>query len=417
MRYLFLIFAITLKLSLFSQSEIKLMQYNLLYYDKDIYDCDASTNNTDTKNAALRTITEYVQPDILCVNEMNEGDYSYLKILDEVLNVNGVDYFKAKRGNGSFTINAVYYNSKKMSLANYQSFSFSLGNGYSRYMDCYKMTILTDPPTTVTFIVAHLKAGTGDEDTRANATSTLMYNIENNYLNIDDNYVFSGDFNFYNSDEEGYQNLINYSNADYKLYDPVNKAGNWNDNCYYADYHTQATHTSSNGCPVTGGLDDRFDFILVSPSIQNHTAGVSYVSSDYVTVGQDGEHCNSSINDGYNYAVPSDVADALYTMSDHLPVSLTLKLDNSIPVETLAENDFKYNNPVSSELRIETTNIRPENYIVKIYNLNGQLINTFVDFNQGEVLKIDFSSYQSGMYIVEVSAKESTKRFKIIKTL
>ncbi len=57
--------------------------------------------------------------------------------------------------------------------------------------------------------------------------------------------------------------LINFSVEEYRFYDPINRVGDWHNNPSYADIHTQSTHTVYNNCASTGGMDDRFDFIMV----------------------------------------------------------------------------------------------------------------------------------------------------------
>jgi len=121
----------------------------------------------------------------------------------------------------------------------------------------------------MTFMALHLKAGSysSDAQTRADMTAALM-----NYLNVENvtgNNLAMGDFNVYSSSEEAFQNLVNYSNAALRFYDPVNQLGAWNNNGSFADYHTQSTHTNDDGCHASGGLDDRFDFNLISNEVKN----------------------------------------------------------------------------------------------------------------------------------------------------
>ena len=110
LRYILLVgLFLSLSVLAFSQDTLKIMQYNLLYYGKDIYDCDQTTNNIDDKNAALRTIIEYARPDIFCVNEMDASlsDVNYL--MDNVLNINGVTHWQHANVDGSFSINMICF--------------------------------------------------------------------------------------------------------------------------------------------------------------------------------------------------------------------------------------------------------------------------------------------------------------------
>ena len=74
-----------------------------------------------------------------------------------------------------------------------------------------------------------------------------------------ENFFFGCDFNFYNSSGPSYDTLVNC--RVYLFNDPL-PAGNWDDNSSYASMHTQITRADQFGGRATGGLDDRFDFIL-----------------------------------------------------------------------------------------------------------------------------------------------------------
>ncbi len=88
---------------------------------------------------------------------------------------------------------------------------------------------------------------------------------------------------------------------------------------------------------------------------------------------------------------------------------------NILDDETLNITDFEasqfsvHPNPVSNILYI-TTPIN--NYKVSIYNIQGQLINSF---NQSGSQKIDYSSYSKGIYIINLTSDTYSKTFKVIK--
>ena len=189
-----------------------------------------------------------------------------------------------------------------------------------------------------TCFVAHLKSGQGsaEQAARAEATANLMSYIEATGIG---NYLFMGDFNLYTPTEDAFQNIINPANSDFKFYDPVNQIGEWSQNPNYSDYHTQSTH-SSGSCHSGGGMDDRFDFIMISESVKTGTDDVQYVQGSYETVGQDGNHFDQSINEGSNNSEPAEVIDALYHMSDHLPVCLQLEFNSGSVATTVFDKDF-----------------------------------------------------------------------------
>lgn len=181
----------------------------------------------------------------------------------------------------------------------------------------------------INIAAAHLKAGSSASDASTRATMTLnAMNWIDSHLGAD-NILFLGDLNLKTSSEQAYQNLINYSNAAIRFYDPVNKPGNWNNNSSFKNYHTQSTHYNGNGCASGGGLDDRFDIILATNSVIQGSGHYAYVANSYTTIGNDGNHFNDDIKYGGNTSAPSDIINALYDLSDHLPVMLTLQVDQT----------------------------------------------------------------------------------------
>jgi len=66
--------------------------------------------------------------------------------------------------------------------------------------------------------------------------------------------------------------------------------------------------------------------------------GLSYITNSYVPYGNDSQRFNLDINDPPNQIVSSEVADALFTAADHIPVFLELRLPAKI--DALAALDF-----------------------------------------------------------------------------
>ena len=174
----------------------------------------------------------------------------------------------------------------------------------------------------------HFQAGTAVTDSaiRRLECTDLRNNMNAATTLVTPNYLVGGDTNFYGSWEGGYIRLTeDQADDDGRCFDPLPLTGTWNQSAY-SYYHTQST--CSSGCPLgwsTGGLDDRFDLFLQSPSLQD-AEGLDLISGGYDAFGNDGLHYNSSVNaGGYNYDVGMTVATALFYSSDHLPVTVTLQ--------------------------------------------------------------------------------------------
>ena len=401
----------------FAQTQtIRMMHYNLLYYTNNgASGCNSTTNNLNTKDAALRTIISHVEPDVLAVNEIGSNVSYADRIVNNVLNMDGRQGYQhcpMTNYSGGNIANMLFYNSAK--LAFHSHFYITTVN---RDINGYKMYYITPnlaygDTVYTTFILMHLKAGTGSENEqkRYSQVVNLMNYIENSGLY--GNLCLSGDFNIYGASEDAYQHLIHYSNNLYKFYDPINTEGEWNNSYSYRFVHTQSTHNDDNGCAASGGLDDRFDFILLSSPVYYGSRKVSYINGSYEAVGNDGNHFNKSINYPTNQAVPSNVADALYTMSDHLPVVLDLAVDItpvSVASVTLADFEVRVINPIYNNLKINILSSKEEDMLVELYSMEGKLLMR----NQHRVqvgddqMEFDFP-YPSGFYILKISDSQNT---------
>ena len=267
MKRLFILYLIFFTVNLFAQDSIRVMHYNLMYYGQTTSYCTTTNNSESAKNGYLKTIAKYVKPDILTVNEISPNTLKHQLLMDNCLNVDGITYYKKgtlSNLSNSDLSNELYYNSEKLGLKSQHNIPTSVRdiNIYKLYFKAANLSITHDTAYVIC-IVMHLKAGSYPENATERATQTNILMNYLNYLGVKDNYILMGDFNVYSGSEDCFQNLINNANQDIRFFDPINKIGNWNSNSSYSDYHTQSTHTSSTGCFATGGLDDRFDLIML----------------------------------------------------------------------------------------------------------------------------------------------------------
>ena len=119
---------------------IRMMQYNLMYYTNSsgVSECNSTTNNLDNKDAHIKTIFQYVKPTVLCVCEMGSQNQYADRLLNNVINTDGIDYYR--RGpltnqSGGTIANMIYYDSRKLVL--YKSTPITTAyrdiNGYTFY--------------------------------------------------------------------------------------------------------------------------------------------------------------------------------------------------------------------------------------------------------------------------------------------
>ncbi len=200
------------------------------------------------------------------------------------------------------------------------------------------------------------------------------------------------------------------------MIDPYTLTGSWNSSSF-AIHHSQSTRTRSFGGGSTGGLDDRFDFLLHSKALSQN-GGVKYVSSSMKAYGNDGNHYNDSINRQPNTSVSAAIANALHDASDHLPVfaKYTFEYSTAAIVDAgvtaiLSPGSSACPNPVQS-LQVQIRNYGSDslhfannnlNVVLKITNPTAS-VQTFVkllntgSLASGQYMSVLFNStYDLGM--------------------
>ncbi|MDY0200328.1 MAG: T9SS type A sorting domain-containing protein [Tenuifilaceae bacterium] len=407
-------------LTSFAGDTLKIMQYNLLYYDKITQWCSEANNSVERKNEYLKTITSHYKPDIFTVNEMNGSSQSTDKLLNNVFNTNGLSNYKRAEYTGSYIVNMLYYNSEKLALKS-QSYILTSPRITDVYQLYYKSDNLQNTDTVfITCMVMHLKAGSNSSDASKRETSSeqIMSYIQN--YGIKGNVFLMGDFNVYTSSEKAFQNFLQPTSPGVQLVDPVNALGKWHDNANFSAYHTQSTHTES-GCPSSGGMDDRFDFILASKPVMQGSMGVIYVNNSYWAFGQDGNRLDGSlIDEPTNTSLPPAVINALYNMSDHLPVVMSIYADtgllSSSTIDTNSTQIIDFVNPVNDSLTLRYKGQMDAKVSVSLINQNGSVVlNSKTAMSPNGTYYYNVQGLPSGVYILKVKSKHINFSNKIVK--
>ena len=402
---------------------IRMMQYNLMYYTTSSpSDCNTSGNYMDEKDKNLRAIIDYVLPDVFCVNEIGSSMTYINRVLNNAMNANGRTYYAncpLTNYSGGSIANMLYYDSRKLAFYNHYYVTTSV-----RDINIYKMYYISDglargDTAFITFIVAHLKAGNTSSDRNARKTQVERLTTKLEQMGID-NYVFSGDFNLYNANEPAYQHLLFYNNTALRFLDPINQYGNWNNSQQFAKIHTQSTHTSSapNGCFASGGLDDRFDFILVSPNLFYGTRKVQVLPETYHALGQDGLRLNNSLTTPANNILPSEVLTAMYNFSDHLPVMCDFEIKSATKIDEYATSFYvNVENPVKDKLFMQIYAENDQVCHFEIFTITGKLIDQFSEvITAGNHALSRRFDYAPSLYIIKITnPQKETIIKKIIK--
>lgn len=320
---LFLSFSLTPNVSE-GQDTVSLMNYNILNYP----------GSTPERHEYMRKVVHYSQPDLVLANEVIDAG-GVATLLDSSFNRFGVTkYDTARFIDGTDTDNMLFYNSDLFGLASQDTIQTQLRK-IDHYKVFYRDTGLGSTHNDTSFLhlfALHLKASTSssDQQQRAEEASQLMGYLDQ--LPDSAEVIAAGDYNiYYPTSEEAWDTLTDpaYTN---RLHDPLKTNGDWHNDPQYAPIHTQSTR--DNGCTGTafgagGGMDDRFDLNLVDADVLDGTGRFELDSSSYRALGQDGQHLDTCIiaQPPTNNTVPDSVLNALYNMSDHLPVLMDLHFD------------------------------------------------------------------------------------------
>ena len=402
-------------ISALAQDTLTVMQYNLLYYgnyNSGFADCYETNNNTQRKDECIRTIVDFVKPDIFTVCEFGATQQLQNNFLRHNLNINGADYWQSDNIiniAGSNIINHIFFDSRKMGLKRHVALRTN-----PRDTDIYELYLKTPSLAAgdtirLVCIVAHPKAGMGYESDRRALMQIAMDYVNQNYPT--DNVLIMGDFNMYGASEPGYRLLTQtYSNPSICFMDPlalVGGVGEWNNNGLFAPFHTQSTRSYSDECFSSGGLDDRFDFILMADEIAFSYNHMRYVQGSYHAVGNDGYHFNMSVNQNYNSSVPADVAESLYDSSDHLPVTMKIAVDVHLGVDDNETQNLYATvapNPASDKAVVHFFNPSQGLVQFEMYSLQGQLMqHESAEFSEGsQQFELSLEGLMKGFYLLRI---------------
>ncbi|HLV47247.1 MAG TPA: T9SS type A sorting domain-containing protein [Flavobacterium sp.] len=398
----------------FSQETLNVMSYNLFKFP---------TSLPQNRELILQRILDDYQPDLFMVCELVSENAADL-ILNTSLQ-NQPDIFA--RANFVEDLSKpedplqtmVFYNTRKLTLVAQQTLPtvYRDINHYS-----FMVNVDAENPIHLEVFVAHLKSSTGPANRQMRYDMVEAVTDELQNLTEPDTFVlFGGDFNFYNSTEIGYQQILNPENA-IKLIDPIDAPGDWQDDAEFSYLHTQSTRVSNAGfggfanAGASGGMDDRFDFIMMSENFNTSTR-FSYVPDSYQAYGNNGDCLNKDVKDESCTGVFSQaLRNDLYSMSDHLPVVMQIQISEPLAAPSFTENKpflwFESTNVTDKEVivGIDASKTSVPNMQLFVFNTLGQLVETIPVNSQSSVV-LDVQKLSSGLYFIKTDAGNSTLKF------
>jgi exonuclease III len=389
------------------QTTVKLMCYNVLNYP---------TGNIAGRVDTLSNIIEYYQPDLLMLQELKteQGLIDTKNMMNEVgyANFEAAPYIPQQSNPFSdFPLQqSIIYNSEIFGLSE-DSFILTEVRDINYYKLWLKSENLSEGADT-TFLhvfVTHLKSSTGSENQQLRLQMVQQFkNYINNNLDSDDLIILSGDFNIYNNSEPAYIELTG-SSGGINMVDPLSELGNWSGASFsHKEILTQSTRASQYaGDGAGGGVDDRFDFIMFSPSLMQLFGNLVYVNDTYKSLGNNGECYNQSITSCIpGNDVPADVIRSMYFMSDHIPVvcELSTPLTLSIKESIDSQVDLRFpNGNVFNESIVFSVDSKPGSTLeYRVYNASGSIMTQLklVNTGQSEQILIPSEHFAQGIYFI-----------------
>ena len=296
-----------------SQDTIKVATYNLLRYG----------SNTN-RNIDFKKVIDYINADIYITQELTNNS-GVTNFLNNVLNKESDKFLSAKFYDDTDIDQALFYDKNKFEIL-----STSKIEGDPRNIIAYRLQHIQTEKIFFVFNL-HMKASQGSSNQQRRYTQVQQLINYTQQMNEDHFYVVAGDFNIYSTNEPAYQKFFETTATGYgKFNDLINVEGSYR-NEDYAIYHTQSPRISQFGGGASGGMDDRFDYILFSDSLMQSNR-TFVLKETYKAIGNDGNHYDKAINIAPNTAVTQEIANALHDASDHLPVVVDIVFSNEIVI-------------------------------------------------------------------------------------
>src|SRR5690606_29007975 len=410
-KLLFVLFAFTSVLS-FSQETLNTMFYNIFRFP---------SSNPANRELILRDILDEYQPDLFMVCELETevgADLILNTSLQNLPNFQRAVYHKNTSSTSDFIQNMVFFNTEKLELISQEIHPTNY-----RDIDQYSFRLNTQEaetePIYLEVFVTHLKSSTGTANQQARLAMVEVFTQALEDLNPNSYVLFAGDFNLYTSSEPAYQKILSLENA-IQMVDPINTPGSWNNNANFKHVHTQSTRLSNSGfgsganAGASGGMDDRFDFIMMSNNF-NTSSDFYYVEDTYKAYGNNGNCFDKSINsEDCSGEYSFELRDNLYWMSDHTPVVMQFETTQTFlskPVYVQKPmmwfNSPNYGNSYI-ELGINPQQLNSEN--IYIYNLLGQKVRSITIGEQENIL-LDISGLSNGIYLIKTDSNTEVLKF------
>lgn len=311
-------------------------------------------------------------PDVLIVQEVSsESAMNAFRALMNAAAGSPGDYLAAPFVNGPNTDSACFFRSSRITLLATEVAVDANSTNATRHVMRYRLRLANHVSANASFYLysTHLKASDTSEDAaRRGEEATLIRTVLNQHP-AGTRFIVGGDFNLYTHTEPAWT-AFTASGGTGRLFDPINRAGVWSDAASFAVVHTQSPAASS------GGVDDRFDFLMVSEGI-SAGQGLAYLGDrtvpygsvwndpnhSYRCWGNDGLSFNQGMRIANNSMVGPVIAQGLIdsylgtSSPPHLPVFMDLQAPARAAVSTMTLDFGTVTQGAVAQLPVTVTNV------------------------------------------------------------
>ena len=289
-----------------------------------------------------------LDPDVICLQEMM-GRVPVLRFVDALNDAPGspgdwvaAPVYTDPRG-GHHT--ALVYRTSKLSVAETELVSLG-GAPPQQPRNVVRFDLMPagyeDESSILTFFPLHYKAGYEPSDLARKLVEARIVREHIETLPENRHIILGADLNIRHSTDPAYEELNGVIPNTGVLWDPISTPGTWNNTYAFRNIHTQDPTGH-------GGMDDRLDQILLSPSLLDGS-GFDYDGAfptpwDLSTTedpnhshrawGNDGTRYNNTMRTAGNSMVGTEIAEAIAALAvpnGHIPVYLDLNVAGKIRI-------------------------------------------------------------------------------------
>ncbi|MGI9176549.1 MAG: SdrD B-like domain-containing protein, partial [Pirellulales bacterium] len=267
------------------------------------------------------------QVDLLAIQEVASQGTTSANVAATLNAIYGTGTYAFGSLNGTTTgsgTQGVVYNTQALQLLEERAVGTASSTGGPRQTLRYKFQPKNGDASAVFYVYnSHWKSLDTADDAARRDVEARAIRTDADALPDGTSIIYVGDYNLYRSSEPAYQTMLGAGNG--QSFDPLSRPGDWHSNSSFVDIFTQAPLQTAPAGFTGGGLDDRFDFQLVSGEVMTG-GGLKYKPGSYRTFGNNGSvPRNGSINSSSSTALPglanrTEVLNLLTTVADHLPV-------------------------------------------------------------------------------------------------